>query len=120
MAHEAECDVLARRIETSAQGEWRRTFAYGECTVLTAPNDLPDGDYMAYFAGHSFPVNRTRGLWTPIGEAVPDSYARNLPEGRTVVPVQPPSKAAASPDDSKDADHAAERRQSPPSRSSEN
>lgn len=93
MGLEAECDLLARRIKWSAPGDERSTLGYTGCVILTAPADLPDGDYMAFFSGHSLPVNRTRGLWVPIGEAIRDSASDALPEGREVVPVSPPDRS---------------------------
>ena len=82
MDREAECDILARRVDDSDPRFLHRLFRYFECSILTAPADLPDGDYIAYFAGQSVVATRTRGLWLSSGAAVRDAAAGGLDEGQ--------------------------------------
>lgn len=87
MGREEECELLARRSDLSDPRSVQRAFVYSDCVVLTAPGDLPDGDYMLFFAGHSTVGARTRGIWTSFGAVVPDASADGLDEGRTVDPA---------------------------------
>lgn len=82
MDREAECEILARRVDDSDPRFLHRSFHYLECSILTAPADLPDGDYIAYFAGHSAVATRTRGLWLSSGAAVRDADAGGMDEGQ--------------------------------------
>ena len=87
MGREAECELLARRTDRSDPRAIQRVFAYSDCVVLTAPADLPDGDYMLYFAGHSTVGTRTRGIWTSFGAVIRDASADGLDQGRAVDPA---------------------------------
>lgn len=86
MGREAACDILARRttIEPFPAQFANRACLYEECSVLTAPSDLPDGDYLAFFDGHSLVATRARGIWISRGAAARDSAADGLAVGRDV------------------------------------
>lgn len=84
MGREAQCEILARRLNTASHNSPHSTDRYLECSVLTAPRDLPDGDYLAYFDGHSLVATLARGVWSSRGPAVRDPGADHLDEGREV------------------------------------
>lgn len=86
MGREESCDILARRIDDPDSSLHDRKFRFIECSVLTAPTDLPDGDYIAYFSGHSVLATRKFGLWLPSGEAVPDGNTEGPDSSRVVLP----------------------------------
>lgn len=54
---EAACEVLARRLFRS----------YTDCSVITAPADLPDGEYTVYVEEHSFAATKHDGRWLSRG-----------------------------------------------------
>ena len=58
MGREVECDVIARKSETVSS---LRT--YSDCTVLTTPPDLPDGEYVIHVDSQVIPVLRRKGHW---------------------------------------------------------
>lgn len=58
-SREDKCLVLANRVHD----------AYDDCSIVSAPNDLPDGDYIVSFDGHHFTAAKTRGLWLSCGPA---------------------------------------------------
>lgn len=64
----AKCDVLARKlpIGTSRGGG---SPDYTDCTVIDAPFDLPDGEYVVHFDDHLVAVTKQRGYWLPRGTA---------------------------------------------------
>ncbi len=97
MGREAECDILARRVDESDPRYLCRSFRYLECSILTAPADLPDGDYMAYFAGHSMVATRTRGFWISTGAVARDAAAGGLEEGRVMDSAAAGPEAPANP-----------------------
>jgi hypothetical protein len=66
---EAKCEVLARRLSIDADRPLQRPYAYMDCTVIGAPADLPAGEYIVYFDGHSFAATSRRGLWFSHGIA---------------------------------------------------
>jgi hypothetical protein len=67
---EARCEVLARKLSTDAGSrQLQRTYTYTDCSVIGAPADLPAGEYIVYFDGHSFSVANQRGLWFSRGPA---------------------------------------------------
>jgi hypothetical protein len=67
---EAKCEVLARRLSIDAGSiSLPRPYAYTDCTVIGAPADLPAGEYIVYFDGHSFAATSQRGLWFSHGIA---------------------------------------------------
>ena len=62
---EAECNILVR---VSIRNEANEVFArssvrYSECSVISAPADLPDGEYRVTFEGHVAHVKREHGVW---------------------------------------------------------
>jgi hypothetical protein len=64
MGFVAHCDVLARMTQC------KNHRAYSEGFVLNAPDDLPDGDYVAIFDGYTLPATKEHGFWfTPISRA---------------------------------------------------
>jgi len=73
MGREAQCEVLARRLPIPAdQGaEILHSFIYADCSVVAAPPDLPDGEYLACFEGYSLSASLHRGLWFSRGPASP-------------------------------------------------
>jgi hypothetical protein len=66
---EAKCEVLARRLSIDAGRVLQRPYTYTDCSVIGAPSDLPAGEYIVYFDGHSFTVTNRRGLWFSGGPA---------------------------------------------------
>jgi hypothetical protein len=60
MGREAPCEMIAMR-DTSPD----RTPAYCRCSVVEAPEDLPDGEYTVSFLGEAVRVRRQGGLWLP-------------------------------------------------------
>lgn len=57
MGREASCDVLARRLGIDP------ISAYSECTVIGAPDDLPDGEYIVEFENIRTATARRQGVW---------------------------------------------------------
>lgn len=57
MGREALCELLV----------WKATVAnvpiYSQCRVVTAPLDLPDGEYALLFDGRSVPAIKQGGWW---------------------------------------------------------
>ena len=86
MGREAPCELLARRTSMPGAHPSHLSFEYSDCVILNAPPDLPDGDYMLFFAGYSTVANRVRGLWGSFGAVVRDRSADGLTEGRLVDP----------------------------------
>lgn len=72
MGQEAEIEVLTRRVQDHNASGSQPVFKYVDCTVIGGPTDLPDGDYIASFAGFSAVMTLHRGLWMSPGIAVPD------------------------------------------------
>jgi hypothetical protein len=68
-----ECQVLARRITWSETDKLLPKLAYSDCTVLDAPEHLPDGDYVLHFDGHSAVVTKNRAGWLAFGPAAKDA-----------------------------------------------
>ena len=70
MEREAECEVLARKLGFTWSVESGKSVAvYTDCSVITAPSDLPDGEYCVNFDGHIVAVTRQRGHWLSRGAA---------------------------------------------------
>ena len=69
MGREAECEILARRlpIPVDPRDPMPRLFTYTDCSVVEAPADLPEGEYLAQFEGYSLSVTLYRGLWLSRG-----------------------------------------------------
>lgn len=96
MGREESCDILARRLDDLDSSYHDRHFRFIECSVLTAPADLPDGDYIAFFSGHSVLATRKRGLWLPSGEAVRDGNTEGPDSARVILPGGAASSPAPS------------------------
>jgi hypothetical protein len=70
---ETECEVLARRVTTDESSKRLQKYAYTDCTVLGASENLADGDFVLHFDGFSPVVTRNRAGWLPFGPPVKDS-----------------------------------------------
>lgn len=66
MGYHEPCEMLA--IKESASGKAREMFS--RCSVIDAPQQLPDGEYVVSFNGYSVPAKKEGGLWMPAGDAV--------------------------------------------------
>jgi hypothetical protein len=61
MGREEPCEMLAikeSRNETSA-------IVFSQCSVIDAPQDLPNGVYTVSFGGYIVPARKESGLWIP-------------------------------------------------------
>ena len=63
MGHEVECDVIARRSPPEFPDKVSPVSKYCNCSVLTAPADLPDGEYTVHLDSGSFSAFRRSGHW---------------------------------------------------------
>jgi hypothetical protein len=74
MGLQAECEVLARRLTTVVTPPTGSTtgLSYSECSVIQAPVDLPDGDYVFRFKRHAVTMSKKRGAWLSHGPATID------------------------------------------------
>jgi hypothetical protein len=72
MGQEAQIEVLTRRVQDHNAGGALPSYTYVDCTVIGDPANLPDGDYIASFAGFSSITTRRNGMWLSSGIAVPD------------------------------------------------
>jgi hypothetical protein len=65
MGREEDCEVLARKEYLPAnnnRGKW--AYEYSQCSVLQAPDDLPDGTYTVITSdGHAIPATKQGGIW---------------------------------------------------------
>jgi hypothetical protein len=52
-----ECEVLARRLGIEPAP------IYSDCTVIGAPDDMPDGEYEIEFEGVRATAMKQRGVW---------------------------------------------------------
>jgi hypothetical protein len=68
----AACEVLARKVTKYETHSHRPTYIYTDCSVLNAPEHLPDGDYVLHFDGFSALVTKNRAGWLPYGPVVKD------------------------------------------------
>lgn len=66
MGHHEPCEMLA--IKESVSGTTREIFS--RCSVIDAPQGLPDGDYVVSFNGYSVTARKEGGLWMPAADAV--------------------------------------------------
>ena len=57
MELEARCDVLACKQSSDLGSD------YAWASIVNAPAELPDGEYLAMFDGHTVQVAKARGLW---------------------------------------------------------
>jgi hypothetical protein len=63
MGREVECDVIARRLAFEARESLSLASKYSNCSVLTAPADLPDGEYTVHLESGAFTAFRRSGHW---------------------------------------------------------
>jgi hypothetical protein len=63
MGHEVECDVIARRLAPDPRERVSLTSKYSDCSVLTAPTDLPDGEYTVHMDSGAFTAFKRSGHW---------------------------------------------------------
>lgn len=59
MEYETKCALVAR-LQSPKLGS-----DYSECLIVDVPSDLPDGDYMVTFDGHSTQARKALGIWLP-------------------------------------------------------
>ncbi|HEY1499742.1 MAG TPA: hypothetical protein VGF88_09210 [Acidobacteriaceae bacterium] len=61
MGREVLCELLV----------WKETVGnrpvYSQCRVVTAPLDLPDGEYVLLFDGRTVPAKKQGGWWAMEG-----------------------------------------------------
>jgi hypothetical protein len=62
MGCETNCEVLARKQSPDLGPE------YSEAFILNAPADLPEGEYLVMFDGHTLRATKAHGLWLPSSE----------------------------------------------------
>ena len=55
------CEMLAMRDVPTTPGP----AVYSRCSVIEAPENLPDGEYTVTFGGHIVPARKEAGLWVP-------------------------------------------------------
>jgi hypothetical protein len=72
MGRKAEIEVLTRKVQAQNASGIPSALRYIDCTVIGGPADLPDGDYIARFAGFSAVITRQCGKWLSSGIAVAD------------------------------------------------
>lgn len=63
MGREVECDVMARKLPYETGKTVSSLHAYSDCNILTAPSDLPDGEYVLHVDEQVIPVLRRNGHW---------------------------------------------------------
>lgn len=63
MGREVECDVIARQLAPGTRETASPASKYSSCSVLTAPTDLPDGEYTIHLESDVFPAFRRLGQW---------------------------------------------------------
>jgi hypothetical protein len=63
MGHEVECDVIARQLAPDTRETVSPLSKYSNCSVLTAPADLPDGKYTVHLDSSVFTAFRRSGHW---------------------------------------------------------
>ncbi len=66
MGREVPCEMLAMKESVSGTS----SAVYSRCSVIDAPQDLPDGDYTVVFNGSIVSARKEGGLWVPDGECV--------------------------------------------------
>lgn len=60
----ARCEVLARKVAADeGNGPQPQPCAFTDCSVIGAPTDLPDGEYVIRFEGYSFTAACHHGIW---------------------------------------------------------
>ncbi|MFZ0274718.1 MAG: hypothetical protein WB524_13815 [Acidobacteriaceae bacterium] len=63
MGREEPCEMLAMKESQSEAG----AANYFRCSVIDAPQDLPDGTYSVAFNGYVVFARKEGGLWIPDG-----------------------------------------------------
>jgi hypothetical protein len=63
MGREVECEVIARKSFSGTRETVPPAAKYSNCSILTAPPDLPDGEYVIHLDSSVFPALRRSGLW---------------------------------------------------------
>jgi hypothetical protein len=63
MSREVECEVIVRKSPIGTTTEAGFVPTYLDCKILTAPVDLPDGEYTVHLDSQVIPVVRRRGQW---------------------------------------------------------
>jgi hypothetical protein len=63
MGHEVECEVIARQLAADTRETVSPASKYSNCSVLTAPSDLPDGEYTVHMDSGVFTAFRRSGRW---------------------------------------------------------
>ena len=63
MGREVECDVIARQSVSGLRETVSPASKYSNCSVLTAPVDLPDGKYTIHLESGVFNAFRRSGHW---------------------------------------------------------
>ena len=58
LERDVECEVLSRRLGIEPSP------VFSDCSVIGAPDDLPDGEYAIEFGGIRATATKLRGLWT--------------------------------------------------------
>jgi len=84
--HEARCEVLARKEEIPGGGSGMPSFTYSGCSIIGAPDDLPEGMYTAAFDGHRFEVRRRNGFWLPQAGPTRDQELIQVPDSAPILP----------------------------------
>jgi hypothetical protein len=57
MSCEADCALMTWK-ESSTSGR-----VYTRCRIVDDPDELPDGPYTLFFAGHKVPTRKFEGRW---------------------------------------------------------
>jgi len=57
MGRDVACEVLSRRLGIEPSP------VFSDCSLIGAPDDLPDGDYEIEFEGIRATATKLRGLW---------------------------------------------------------
>ncbi len=90
MGQEAEVEVLSRRMQDHNASGALLVFRYVDLALIGGPAELPDGDYIVYFAGFSAVVTRRNGKWLSPGIAIPDeAHAPGADEEAEAVQASP-------------------------------
>jgi hypothetical protein len=63
MGRQVECDVIARQLASDTRGTVALASKYTNCSVLTAPADLPDGEYTVHMVSGVFTAFKRFGHW---------------------------------------------------------
>ena len=61
---QAQCDVLVRKTANMPNSVSKvGAPAYSNCSIVSAPADLPDGEYDVRFEGHFVTATKEYGVW---------------------------------------------------------